>query len=99
MSDKPHIIKDSTGDDWCKHYAGFFNHGIGEGKKTHCEAGVEYASVKKAVDFTYSYKHDRKSIHNGRIAHPCFKSEQPLTGGCLKCEFLTADEIKAKHEE
>jgi hypothetical protein len=66
-------------------------------RKTHCNAGVEYASVEKKVDYTYSRGNERP--YEAHTAHPCFKHEHPLTDGCPKCRFPTPEEIKAHDEE
>lgn len=101
MNDKPHIIKPREGNSWngwCVHYAGFMEPNASLKRKTHCNAGVEYASVEKKVEFTYSHGKDthRYSKHS---AHPCFKAEHGLTDGCSKCRFPTPEEIKAHDEE
>lgn len=101
MSDIP-IIKipkmRSSGDDWCKHYAGFFNPGLSTGKKTHCDAGVEYDSVKAKVDFnTQRFHESTPYLHHE--AHPCFRHQAHLTGGCAKCQYYTELELKARHDE
>lgn len=88
----------SSGDDWCKHYAGFFKTGIGEGKKTHCDAGVEYSTVEKKVEFT-TQRWNERTPYTHHEAHPCFKHQTHLTDGCAKCEFYTPEELQARHEE
>lgn len=97
---KPHITlkrECSSSDGWCKHYSGFFNPGINSGKKTHCDVGVEYASVETKVDFTYSYPGEH--VYEKHVAHPCFKREHHLTDGCSKCQFPTPEEIEARRKE
>lgn len=96
----PHIIikrESSTWNGWCVHYAGMFQDPPSLERKTHCHAGVEYASVAKQVDYTYSREDGHK--YNAREAHPCFRHEHPLTDGCAQCRFPTPEEIKAHDEE
>jgi len=101
MSDIP-IIKipkmRSTGDEWCKHYAGFYKPGIGKGEVTHCDAGVEYASVQTKVEFG-TIRHGEKTPFFQKVAHPCFKHQFALTGGCAKCEFPTDADLAKIHAE
>lgn len=96
----PHITikrEKSSWDGWCVHYAGFFDPGSSMSRKTHCDAGVEYASVSKKVDYTYAREDGHK--YKSHEAHPCFRHEHPLTDGCAKCRFPTPEEIKAHDEQ
>lgn len=98
MSDTPHITKQRTGstwNGWCVNYSGFMDRLM---EKTHCDAGVEYESVKKPIEFTYSYGKDFHK-YKSNAAYPCFKDEHGLTNGCNKCRFPSSDEIKAHDEE
>lgn len=88
----------SSGDDWCKHYAGFFNPGHLTGKKTHCDAGVEYASVAVKVDFK-TQRQSESTPYLQHKAYPCFKHQAHLTMGCSKCQYPTPEELDAKHKE
>lgn len=100
MKTIPHIETNPIGcssDNWCVHYAGFANIQKGLEKITHCEAGVEYDSVKKEIDFTYS--RGEGITYKGSAAYPCFKYQTHLTDGCQKCRFKTPEEIKAHHDE
>lgn len=97
---RPHIKivrEQSSWDGWCVHYAGFFDRDAGDKKKTHCDAGVEYATVIKAVDFTYSYS-DQERPYESKQAHPCFKREHHLTDGCPQCRFPSRDEIAERRK-
>lgn len=96
----PHITlkrEGASSDGWCIHYSGFFEPGSVGGKKTHCDAGVEYISVETKVDFTYGYPGEH--VYTKHVAHPCFKREHHLTKGCDKCQFPTPEEIKAHHKD
>lgn len=95
----PHIVKtseDQNGNNWCVHYAGFFAPGASMAKKTHCKAGVEYASVAKQAAFTHAYEHSPGSHYTNKQAHPCFKCETHLTDGCPKQQFHTKEENAAR---
>ena len=97
---RPHINIPRESSSWngrCVHYAGMMETGMSLKRKTHCNAGVEYASVEKKVDYTYSRRGERP--YEAHTAHPCFKHEHPLTDGCAKCRFPTPEEIKAHDEE
>lgn len=97
---KPHInIKreSSSWNSWCVHYDGMMEAGASLKKKIHCKAGVEYATVEKKVDYTYSRDGGHK--YEAHSAHPCFKHELPLTEGCAKCRFPTPEEIMAHDED
>jgi len=97
---KPTIIEPIRGNsnwgNWCKHYSGLFDR---MEKKTHCDAGVEFESVRTPVDFilkrqrgdTYPYPHTE--------AWPCFLGQNKLAKPCPKCEFPTDEEIKAHDAE
>lgn len=92
----PHITKSYDGSDWCVHYAGFSGPDLK--RKTHCRAGVEYATVETKVEFTSSSKNNPRPYHN-HSAHPCFKSDAHLTGGCSKCQYRTAEEVAKDHAD
>jgi hypothetical protein len=96
----PHLTikrEGSSWDGWCVHYLGFHKPGIGEGRITHCGAGVEYDSVCKRIEYTYSYGDGHK--YPAHKAYPCFRREHQLTDGCSKCLFPTPEEIKAHADE
>lgn len=88
----------STGDDWCKHYAGFFDKDAPMSRRAKCDVGVEYASVEKRVEF-FIQRHNETAPYKKSVAHPCFKSESHLTGGCAKCHYHNEQELRAIHAE
>lgn len=88
----------SSGDDWCVHYAGFYDRDAPMQKRACCDAGVEYASVEKKVEFTYC-RYGDKHVHKSNVAHPCFKRESHLTNGCPKQKFNTLSELAVIHAE
>jgi hypothetical protein len=99
MSDIPHIQipkMRSSGDDWCIHYAGFYDKNAPMQKRLTCDVGVNYESVEKKVEFTYCNYGD-KHKYTAKVAHPCFKREAHLTDGCAKCHFRTPEELAALH--
>ena len=88
----------SSGDDWCVYYAGFYDRTKPLEKRTHCNAGVEYASVETKIEYTYCNFGDR-SVYGAKSAHPCFKRQAHLTHGCPKARYYTLEELAARHAE
>lgn len=88
----------STGDDWCKHYAGFYDRDSVTGQKLQCDVGVIYDSVKKEVFFT-TQAHDQSTPSKHKVAYPCFRHQAHLTDGCAKCHHHTPEELAEIHAE
>lgn len=85
----------SSGDDWCVHYDGFYDHMT---PRVTCNAGVDFNAVKTEIEFTYSRRNDPRK-YTSKTAHPCFKHQAHLTNGCAKCRFPTVEELKQREVE
>lgn len=78
---------------WCKHYAGMH-------EKTHCDAGVEYQSVRVDHDpIKYRASSGDTTTYERRTSYPCLPRFDVFGCQCEKREFRTRQEIEAEERE